>query len=398
MAGSYWRNACVLFAALLVAGGCQRSSAPRAGAAAEDAEIAFFLTKTGGTQPSFAVMGIPASDRYQLEAAEPRSLADVLTVHVTGAGEDVPGMAGDVALKEDGLLYFQPRYPLRPGTSYRVVYHPARIPEGDKAARDFEAEFDIPTAAAQGPTSLVHVYPSGERLPENLLKFYLHFSAPMCRGEAYRRIHLLNADGKEVADPFLELGEELWDPTLERFTLLFDPGRIKRGLKPREEVGPVLEEGQRYTLVVDRDWLDAAGKPLEAGIKKSFNTLPPDEAPLDTTAWKIDPPAAGSSNPLLVRFPEPLDHSLLERVVRVTTAGGEAVPGKIEVTDGETCWRFTPAQPWADGAYQLVADTTLEDLAGNSIGRAFDVDVVEPIQKRITTDTVSLPFEIQSPN
>ena len=38
--------------------------------------------------------------------------------------------------------------------------------------------------------------------------------------------------GQAVADPFLELDEELWSTDGRRFTLLFDPGRIKRGLKP----------------------------------------------------------------------------------------------------------------------------------------------------------------------
>ena len=46
--------------------------------------------------------------------------------------------------------------------------------------------------------------------------------------------------------PFLELDEELWSPDGTRFTLVFDPGRIKRGLKPREEAGPILEAGKSY--------------------------------------------------------------------------------------------------------------------------------------------------------
>src|SRR5207302_1594426 len=100
------------------------------------------------------------------------------------------------------------------------------------------------------PTKLVQVYPTADVLPENQLKFYLHFSAPMSRGEAYRRVHLIGEDGKEVETPFLELEEELWDGEGTRFTLFFHPGRVKRGLKPREEVGPTLEEGKRYTLVV----------------------------------------------------------------------------------------------------------------------------------------------------
>ena len=57
---------------------------------------------------------------------------------------------------------------------------------------------------------MTHVYPSRAMLPENLLRLYIHFSAPMSRGEAYRRIRLLDATGKPVDDPFLELDEELW--------------------------------------------------------------------------------------------------------------------------------------------------------------------------------------------
>ena len=74
------------------------------------------------------------------------------------------------------------------------------------------------------------VYPSADRLPENQLKFYLHFSAPMSQGDCYRHIKLLDARGKAVDLPFLELDQELWDPTGTRFTLFFDPWRIKRAI------------------------------------------------------------------------------------------------------------------------------------------------------------------------
>ena len=51
------------------------------------------------------------------------------------------------------------------------------------------------------PTVVEAVYPTAERLPENQLKFYLHFSAPMSRGEAYRRVQLLDEKGKAVELP-----------------------------------------------------------------------------------------------------------------------------------------------------------------------------------------------------
>jgi hypothetical protein len=62
------------------------------------------------------------------------------------------------------------------------------------------------------PTTVVsQVYPTAEVLPENLLKFYVHFSAPMSSGHIYDHIRLIgDSTGKEVELPFLEIDEELW--------------------------------------------------------------------------------------------------------------------------------------------------------------------------------------------
>jgi hypothetical protein len=42
-----------------------------------------------------------------------------------------------------------------------------------------------------------------------------------------------------------------------------------------------------------------------------------------------------------------------------------------------------------------VADTGLEDLAGNHIGQPFDLDVFNKVTERIETKTVSLPFRVR---
>jgi hypothetical protein len=79
----------------------------------------------------------------------------------------------------------------------------------------------------------------------------------------------------------------------------------------------------------------------------------------------------------------------------VTDEAGERIAGEIKLGERETVWTFTPAKPWKAGAYQLVADTRLEDLAGNSLGRPFEVDVLRPVEKKITTKTVSVPFRVK---
>jgi hypothetical protein len=197
-----------------------------------------------------------------------------------------------------------------------------------------------------------------------------------------------------VPSPFLKLDEELWDPSGTRLTLLIDPGRIKQGLVPREELGPVLESGRRYTLRIDSDWPDAAGRPLAEPFPKTFETIPADEVPPDPSNWHLDAPEAGTRSPLVVRLPEPLDHALLGRLLFVSDEQGRLLAGRAEVAGAETRWSFTPDVPWQAGRYLLVADTDLEDLAGNGIGRPFEVDVFERIEPRVDVRTVSVPFRV----
>ena len=118
------------------------------------------------------------------------------------------------------------------------------------------------------------VYPSADTLPENLLKFYVHFTGPMSRGNIYDHIRLRDESGREVELPFLEIDEELWDATTTRLTLIIDPGRIKRGVRPLEEIGPALEAGKSYTLAIGREWRDGAGNPLKEISRKCSKSRP----------------------------------------------------------------------------------------------------------------------------
>ncbi len=259
------------------------------------------------------------------------------------------------------------------------------------------AEFVLPKKPATATTRVTAVYPTRDTVPENLLKFYLHLSGPMSRGLAYEHIHLRDETGKDVAFAFVEVAGELWDPRGERLTLLFDPGRLKTGLKPREEFGPILRQGGTYTLVVDRGWLDAQGQPLEAGFQKHFQVGPHDEQQPDPVAWKIQVPNSGTRLPLAITFPEPLDHAMLGRVFSIRDDQGHAVPGNVAIAADETVWRFTPDGLWRAGPYHITVDKDLEDLAGNSVGRPFEVDVFEKIDKNPVAETVAIPFRIPDP-
>ena len=199
--------------------------------------------------------------------------------------------------------------------------------------------------------------------------------------------------GKELRALFLP-GEELWDPDGQRLTMTFDPGRIKRGLTSNEAMGPPVAEGQRYTLVIDRDWPDARGIPMVDGFRKAFRGGPAIRTPPDQHAWRVTAPRAGTSDALVVDFGRPMNYPLLQRMLTVTGPRGR-VEGTIAVGPGESSWRLAPRAAWQPGAYRLVADTGLEDLAGNRIGQLFDIDVFEHVTEHITTSTVDVPFTIR---
>jgi hypothetical protein len=347
----------------------------------------------GAEATSLDVLGLSAAELGAFAALSPAERSAAVSVHVVGNdAKDLPAVAGECSVQGDSIR-FTPRYPLARGMRYRATVDRARLSGDPAKAKDtVTLEFQTAAAAETASTTLTQVYPSTQQLPENQLKFYLHFSAPMSRGEAYRHIHLLDAEGQEMEAVFLELGEELWDTDLRRFTLLCDPGRVKRGLVPREELGSVLQAGKDYTLVIDADWRDAQGKPLQQAVRKAFHVVAPDHSPIDTNTWTIEPPKPASRDRLIVNFPKALDHSLLMRMLRVTRSGGEPFGGTVEVSEAETRWRFTPKESWSAGDYQIVVDTALEDLAGNSIGRAFDTDTSAPQSTTATGDTVSIPF------
>ncbi|MGH7134192.1 MAG: hypothetical protein ACREHD_00545, partial [Pirellulales bacterium] len=214
------------------------------------------------------------------------------------APADPPPLAGDYSVV-DGAIRFKPRFPLEPGMRYKAVFR--------SGGRKLTQEFVIPARAAAPAARVRAIYPTARVLPQNQLKFYLQFTAPMGRGDAYRHLTLLDAKGEAVDLPFLELSEELWNPRGDRLTLLLDPARVKNDLKPREESGPVLETGRSYTLLVRRDLRDAAGRPLADDFRKEFTVGQPDETCPQPKLWRLQAPHAQTDEPFIVHFGEPLD-------------------------------------------------------------------------------------------
>jgi len=321
-------------------------------AGAAPAEPTLVFDPAAGTVRLDGLASAPA------EGTEAAALAVRVVPEVSPA--DLPAVTGTYRFA-GGSLTFRPRFAFEPGVAYRAT--------SDGAG---SLEFAIPRPDAEPSTVVEAVYPESDLLPENHLRFYLHFSAPMGRGHAAENVRLLDEAGTTLVQPFLDLAEELWDPAGTRLTLLLDPGRVKRGLGPREEFGPILARGSSHTLEIGTGFLDARGQPLHEPFRRTFRVGDPDYRQPEVARWALFPPASGAADPLVVRFDQPLDHAMIVRMLEVRDAEGRAVAGSMTTLDADTACAFTPDAPWSAGSYRLRANRLLEDSAGNSIARPFE--------------------------
>lgn len=344
------------------------------------------------------VSGIPATTLQHLADWKPEDarwkalLRVALSEDGSAPAPARPSMLGEARVEGDQIR-FRPRFPLEPGLTYVAVFDPEGLP-GLDAEKRLVAAITL-KAPELGPLATVdRIDPTADVLPENVLRFYLHFSRPMSQGHAYDHVQLLNDQGQPIDLPFLEIAEELWDRSGRRLTLLIDPGRIKSGLKPREVAGPVFESGHSYTLIVDRDWPDADGRPLREPARKSFRIGPPDESQPRPDSWTIHPPTSGSRDPLRIDLREPLDRPLAERLIWIEDNRGEPIAGDASLDKAGTGYQFRPSKPWRSGPYTIRVGSVLEDLAGNSIARPFEVDLFEVDRPSDRGKTVVRTFTI----
>jgi hypothetical protein len=261
------------------------------------------------------------------------------------------------------------------GLEHHASFAGARVGEAE-----LELVFALPRPERVATTRVLSVDPDLDEVPANLLRIYVSFSASMHARDVQQHFRILDADGKQVLDPFVDIPDGLWDREQRRLTLFFDPGRIKRGVGPNEILGPPLHPDEEYRLVVAADLEDAEGAKLVEPHTWTFRTRPDDRASPDPETWTLIAPRSAAA-PLELVFGEPLDRALLERLIHVEDAAGQALEGEVQVKEGGGRWAWTPTGEWADGEYRVVVHPALEDLAGNAVGHLFEErlsDVGEP--------------------
>jgi hypothetical protein len=328
--------------------------------------------------PAVVVRGLSRGDLNALDRAALSREAWTSLLRVVVATDGKPAIVpvtGSYAVT-DGTIRFTPIVPLEPGRAYLVVLDPAAAPRGVlDGTQVLSHTVTTPAAPRAAPVHVTDIYPSGSAVPANLLRMYVEFSGPMGARPGQDYIRLVDGEGKDIVDALLPLDTDLWNGDRTRFTILFDPGRVKRGILPNRRMGRPLRPGGTFSVLVARDWPDAHGQPLSDAFKKTYRVGPPREVGLSTRSWQLTAPPHNTRDALRVTFPFPLDRGLLQRaltILHVDATGERTIAGDVIVEAGETGWRFVPAEPWSTGDYVISVLPALEDPSGNRIGLAFE--------------------------
>jgi hypothetical protein len=285
---------------------------------------------------------------------------------LTGIVGELPAMAGEVVADGDDAC-FVPRFGFVDGTTYTVTV------DGVDAGTLARPRPDV-----RSTTDVIGIHPSARVVPRNLLRLYVHFSAPMSDGDAADHVRLIDDAGDELEAALFSTGHELWDAAHVRLTVLLDPARIKRGLAPHRQVGYPLRPGEPFRVVVDAGFRDATGAPLRAPGQRRYDVGDDERRRVVPESWELRTPRHGTRDRLVVAFDRPLDHGLLARCLTVDGPDGHHIDATSETGPEERSWRLTPRAPWTPGRYRLVVDPVLEDVAGNSVARVFDRDLTRP--------------------
>jgi hypothetical protein len=295
----------------------------------------------------------------------------ILTLSLVSDKAAGPSMLG--AYEHSGNeLKFTPRFQLSAGATYR-----ASLKAGGKTT---SLDYAIPAPANKSAPKVVKIYPTADVLPANHLRFYVYFDRPMRGGkELFKHLAILDEKGKEIDEPWLT--DEIWDEENNCLILFIHPGRIKWGVELRTLMGPVLHQERSYTLVVRGEWTDLDGNKIEKETTRRFRTTPEDRFRIELSDWKLTAPSAGTREPVTLTLAKSIDYRSLQTGFAVLNAKGESVAGAIAVGKGEKSWHFTPSAPWQTGTYRVSVSPDVEDVAGNTPLRPFDMDLLTPTRR-----------------
>ena len=331
--------------------------------------------------------------RITLEAGvvrvRPAAAEATLEVFVDGPA-DLPPILGGVAREGDALV-FTPRFPFQPGMAL-----PRRLPRaragaarrGPAARRGRRCGCGSDDARAHPPVRRRASREPAEALPALLgadePRRGLSAHPPARRGRQPRRAAVPRdrpgAVGPRRAAP---------DAAVR-------PRPVKRDLRPERGGRLAAARGPRLHA---RRGPRLARRARQPARERGAQALPRRSAGSRAAAdERLAPGSAARRDPRRAR--RELSRAARPRAARARARGVRRAPelpstATSRSTRARRAGASRPATPGGPAATSLRVATILEDLAGNSLGRPFEVDVFERVEDRVLDVSESLYFEIE---
>ncbi len=260
--------------------------------------------------------------------------------------------------KKIGELVFTPEFPLLSNVEYMAQF------------KNDIKYFSLQDKNLQSPV-VTAIYPSSNKLPENLLRMYIQFSQPMKTINNLEHISLTNDKGEVIKGAIFNNVYELWNDEQTQLTIIFDPARVKTGLLAHESYGRALQPNKTYHLTIDH-LQDIYGNKMKNAHTKTFIVESEDKRSPDISLWQIHKPKPKTHDTLKIDFTDAVDMMSLKNRIQVLDVNNQIVHGKIEITNTEKSWHFIPHHKWENGDYQLYINSRLADPSGNNLNGLFD--------------------------
>jgi hypothetical protein len=109
--------------------------------------------------------------------------------------------------------------------------------------------------------------------------------------------------------------------------------------------------------------------------------------------WKMEFPKIGSLDPLIIRFGESLENAIAMRGMQLYFQGA-AMEGEFSLREQESECAFQPVNAWRIGVFELRVSSTMEDLAGNSLRKPFEIEMTDG-ERPLKDGYLSRRFQLQ---
>jgi len=175
------------------------------------------VTEGTSPDPRIRITGWSSQELASLQAADwtPESWPRLVRVSV-GRDTTIP-MAARYEVRALGVDII-PTYPLDRGREYVVTLDRTALPV-PRATGILTKSLMLPASTAPPATFVKAIAPSSSVWPENLLRFYLHFSEPMSGTSAIGHVSLVDEAGVTINDALLEVDVDLWSGDYTRRTV-----------------------------------------------------------------------------------------------------------------------------------------------------------------------------------